>query len=768
MAEDDIRRRLELEAEAEAEAELAMDDEFSLDVPAEVAYQVPALSTTPRSLGLVGDTASGFLKGVQNIAGLASLSKWASLAQGINPFQEGGPRYANLLVDKIRGTNTAQPDIGESVGKALDFLPNMEQRTGELIDVGTKLKNTTDIGKGSFAHTFASYLPFAAFGPENLAKNAIETGVLATSAATGQRLGGDTGEAIGALLPGAIKGGVNLLRNSEGELGKPLGEAFQSSADRQRLRVIAGTSRGEAPYAIDMFRGKPGDPGWLKSENELALNTIATKDDFFAAGLSNSRSLTTKARTRIDEITQEINTVIKKADDQIRDSGAILSIPQEELAKQKNAIINSFSRQKHKAEAEGILDEYVPRIEKARSLEELQALKREVYGATKWEGSPEIEPVTNATMKKLGGAIKSMINAAYEQTVGKSLKLKEGEVFGSGAKTNTRLPGTQQQIAKGVPVGAPVGENQLQALNDLDSAYLHIAPELEGMIARADRTTLVDKAISPFSSPRGNAAAMGLGTAGYAVAGVPGAVAAPAAYGVTRTAPIQMGLARAKEKFGHLAPDFPDLTQKAPRNLQTLAAAAAGPFGKALAPPPSADFFDSTGQGFRKGVAVPQMLAPPQPYANGLPRDTDQWTLPTLQHFIQTIGPDPVKGPIGIGMAQKFQEAVRAGDRKKGERIVADMAKLFPQAFEPGRGINGKLFHPDDQKVYMDELETAHRKGLIDSSFLAKQRQSFLDQNDAQILPVEPAVVKSQSRLPDEHRIPLLRGVANEPREYAY
>jgi hypothetical protein len=126
-------------------------------------------------------------------------------------------------------------------------------------------------------------------------------------------------------------------------------------------------------------------------------------------------------------------------------------------------------------------------------------------------------------------------------------------------------------------------------------------------------------------------------------------------------------------------------------------------------------------------------------------------------------GPDPV----AEGMAQKLEGAIHAQDESKAERIIADMAKLYPALFEPGMGVNNKIFHPDDQDEYLRLLKSSARNGRVDAIFLAKQRESFLDPNDSQILPIQEGLVgKIDSQLSQMSIRAPKKGA--EAREYAY
>lgn len=125
------------------------------------------------------------------------------------------------------------------------------------------------------------------------------------------------------------------------------------------------------------------------------------------------------------------------------------------------------------------------------------------------------------------------------------------------------------------------------------------------------------------------------------------------------------------------------------------------------------------------------------PYQNGLPRRTEAWNDQTVLKFMADTVSKPT-APVAQGMVVKLKETLRAGDKSKAERVLADMAKLFPDVFEPGIGVNDKLFHVDDQQEYMQHLKSAYRNGLLDPSFIARQRAEFADKTSAKVLPVQP------------------------------
>lgn len=126
------------------------------------------------------------------------------------------------------------------------------------------------------------------------------------------------------------------------------------------------------------------------------------------------------------------------------------------------------------------------------------------------------------------------------------------------------------------------------------------------------------------------------------------------------------------------------------------------------------------------------------PVQEKLPRKTELMTSDNMAKFLQGTMATPEKAPIAQGLVKKMVEASNVGDMDKVEKIHADMVKLFPEQFESGFGVNGKVFHPDDQAKIMDNLKKLKREGVVDNIQLAKQRNAFADPMDGRILPTQP------------------------------
>lgn len=149
--------------------------------------------------------------------------------------------------------------------------------------------------------------------------------------------------------------------------------------------------------------------------------------------------------------------------------------------------------------------------------------------------------------------------------------------------------------------------------------------------------------------------------------------------------------------------------------------------------------------------------------ANGgdrpLPRDTERLTQDDIATLLMKTSQSP-QAIIAQQLIKKMQSAMRSEDMDTVEKIHSDLARLFPDEFEPGQGVNGKVFYPDEQKKHMDLLIQLHRMGKIDSIHLAKQRNAFNNPQDGRILPVDDSVY-SPSSPPANHMV-------NGVRQYAY
>jgi len=132
------------------------------------------------------------------------------------------------------------------------------------------------------------------------------------------------------------------------------------------------------------------------------------------------------------------------------------------------------------------------------------------------------------------------------------------------------------------------------------------------------------------------------------------------------------------------------------------------------------------------------------PMVQPLSRDTENINPEFLTQFLSSTAQQP-NAIIGQQLVQKLDKAMKAGDMDTMEKLHADMARLFPDQFEPGNGVNGKLFHPDEQAKAMATLKQLNRMGMVDSIHLAKQRNAFNNPQDSRVLPVTPKMPEQPS-----------------------
>jgi hypothetical protein len=119
-----------------------------------------------------------------------------------------------------------------------------------------------------------------------------------------------------------------------------------------------------------------------------------------------------------------------------------------------------------------------------------------------------------------------------------------------------------------------------------------------------------------------------------------------------------------------------------------------------------------------------------------LPRDTERLTSDALGAFMMKVAVTP-QASIAQGLVSKLQKAFQAEDMDTVEKIHSDLTRLFPDLFEPGIGVNGKVFYPDEQAKVMDQLKQFHRMGMVDSIHLAKQQNTFNNPQDSRVLPMK-------------------------------
>lgn len=140
------------------------------------------------------------------------------------------------------------------------------------------------------------------------------------------------------------------------------------------------------------------------------------------------------------------------------------------------------------------------------------------------------------------------------------------------------------------------------------------------------------------------------------------------------------------------------------------------------------------------GASAPQLL----------PRDSERFKSDAIEAFLMKTSSTP-QATIAQQLVGKLQKAFQAEDMDTIEKIHSDMTRIFPDLFEPGVGVNGKVFYPDEQAKVMDQLKQFQRMGMVDSIHLAKQRNSFNNPQDSRVLPMTPAQKPTHDGAPRFH-----------------
>ena len=414
---------------------------------------------------------------------------------------------------------------------------------------------------------------------------------------------------------------------------------------------------------------------------------------------------------------------------------------------------------------------------------------REASGIDKYIASLEADPKAAAEAEKAyentiagllgsrneiglrdGGSLSAERLLEYKRSVANVTDFDTADPFGRVKNEIRRLVniGLDKNIEKKLASVSPQLAFDFEKANAKTSAYLTIAPEAAKLAAIGKKDSWGRTIGKTFSNPGTIGTTGALMAAGLAKGAAFGPMAGAAALiaGAEGSLPAQVAKIKAEQSMANWAREYgPNMIRGAidlplaagVRHYAQDAQAQEPQAEEPLAGPskPLPVLFPTE---VRADGAVPSVV---DPFANGLSRQTDMFDSNALNRFVQATANRPT-GVIAQGLAQKYEEAVRAEDKFKQQRIVADMAKLFPDVFEPGMGVDDRLFHPDDQAEYMDMLKGAHKSGKISSIFMGKQMQSFADKNDSRVLPIDEEIAKLA---PQGTNIPPQNG---EPRQYPY
>lgn len=165
---------------------------------------------------------------------------------------------------------------------------------------------------------------------------------------------------------------------------------------------------------------------------------------------------------------------------------------------------------------------------------------------------------------------------------------------------------------------------------------------------------------------------------------------------------------------------------------------------------------------FRVEDALSEERIPTNPQQQEfLPRDTDMFGPDQVANFLMQTAQTP-QATIAQQLVVKMQKAQHAQDIDTVEKLVSDMARLFPDLFEPGVGVNGKIFYPDEQEKVMEKLRQLERMGQLDPEHLANQQNAFNNPEDGRMLPLD-------EKLWDKLKAPKRGGMfSGGTRVYAY
>lgn len=120
---------------------------------------------------------------------------------------------------------------------------------------------------------------------------------------------------------------------------------------------------------------------------------------------------------------------------------------------------------------------------------------------------------------------------------------------------------------------------------------------------------------------------------------------------------------------------------------------------------------------------LPAMPTDIEPFPLGLPRDSERIDSNFIHDFLEKTD----NNPVSQSLVTQLTEALRTGDPEKVSAVHEGMVKVYPQIFERGWGVNGKIRNKDLQIKYLEMLRSMQAKNRVDEAFLAKQESAFND-----------------------------------------
>lgn len=193
------------------------------------------------------------------IAGAEAPKTWKDNALSAMSGYLGG---VGSLIDFADQINPAQPKLwGMNPAANAPGSFSWKDLFSSGVDKATGVEGSTEIGKGSLPYTAASYVPGFVLGPENVAKNAIQTLFSSGGATIGKKYGGTKGEVAGSLLglfaPDAAKKTASGIASLFGP------------QSRQSALTKVGESLGKYASLDDVISANARNPNTMRTSAEV-------------------------------------------------------------------------------------------------------------------------------------------------------------------------------------------------------------------------------------------------------------------------------------------------------------------------------------------------------------------------------------------------------------------------------------------------------------------------------------------------------------------
>lgn len=203
----------------------------------------------------------------------------ATLASNILEGVAGLGDIADLAVSKAY-----QGIYGDPTGSVSDSIQKhgVGNALRQSFDALTGVPESTKINSDSFIGAAGRQIPNLVFGPANIFKNTVLTGLQALGAGTGRTVGGEAGETIGSIL-GPLA--PSFLENGAKSIFKMLGPQTEKAAmvPVGEMAIKQGLNKPMIQAAIKQSAKEP--LGAMKSTAEtLGSSSLAAIEDAMASG----------------------------------------------------------------------------------------------------------------------------------------------------------------------------------------------------------------------------------------------------------------------------------------------------------------------------------------------------------------------------------------------------------------------------------------------------------------------------------------------------